>query len=102
MRKGEKRDRRPDVRTVEARAAIATASPALTNGARPVRPDPEVVERPVRRTFTAEFKQQIVAAADACREPGQLGALLRRHGLYSSHLVTWRRQWKPGARAGLS
>lgn len=89
------------MRTVEARATLATASPALTNGLTPARPDPEVVERPVRRTFTAAFKQQVVAEADACREPGQLGALLRRQGLYSSHLVTWRRQWKAGARAGL-
>jgi len=67
-----------------------------------VRPDPEVVERPVRRTFTGEFKQRIVDEAEACREPGQLGALLRRHGLYSSHLVTWRRQGRAGARAGLA
>jgi transposase-like protein len=86
---------------VEAQAAIAAANPAEPQGLTPVRPDPEVVERPVRRTFTAEFKQRIVDAAEACREPGQLGALLRRHGLYSSHLVTWRRQGRAGARAGL-
>ena len=66
------------------------------------RPTPEVVERPVRRTFTAEFKRRVVEEAAACHEPGDLGALLRRHGLYSSHLVAWRHQWKAGALAGLT
>ena len=87
--------------TVEASAARETASPAQTERLTAVRPDPEVVERPVRRTFTAEFKRRIVEEAEACRAPGHLGALLWRHGLYSSHLVTWRRQWKAGAVAGL-
>lgn len=102
MSKAEKRTRRRHVRTVAAASAVgAAAVPAETPGPTPVRPDPEVVERPVRRTFTGEFKQRIVDEAAACREPGQLGALLRRHGLYSSHLVTWRRQGRAGARAGL-
>jgi transposase len=52
--------------------------------------DPEVSERPVRRRFSAEYKLQILRQADACTEPGQLGELLRREGLYSSHLSTWR------------
>jgi len=56
------------------------------------RPDPEVEPKAKRRTFTAEYKLRILAEADGCTEPGQVGALLRREGLYSSHLTTWRRQ----------
>jgi transposase len=65
-------------------------------------PNPEVPERPVRRRFTAEYKLRILAEADACSEPGTLGELLRREGLYSSHLTTWRRQREEGALAGLT
>ena len=54
-------------------------------------PDPEVVPRATRRRFGAAYKLRIVEAADACTKPGEVGALLRREGLYSSHLVTWRR-----------
>ena len=64
-------------------------------------PDPEVRERAKRRAFTAEFKLEILRAADACREPGEIGALLRKHGLYSSHLVTWRRDREEAAAAAL-
>jgi transposase len=53
-------------------------------------PDPEVLEKPVRRTYTAEYKRRILAQADAAREPGAIGALLRREGLYSSLLSEWR------------
>ena len=56
------------------------------------RPDPEVSERPRRRRFTNEYKLRILAEADAAREPGAIGALLRREGLYSSRLTMWRRQ----------
>jgi len=52
---------------------------------------PEVVERPVRRRFTAEYKRAILKEADLC-SAGEIGALLRREGLYSSHLSSWRRQ----------
>jgi len=65
-------------------------------------PSPEVLEKPVRRRFTAEYKRKILAEADACTEPGMLGGLLRREGLYSSHLTTWRRQRDEGALAGLT
>lgn len=60
-------------------------------------PNPEVTEKPVRRKFTAEYKLRILSAADAC-VPGtcELGTLLRREGLYSSHLTTWRRQREQG------
>ena len=64
-------------------------------------PDPAVSEKPVRRRFTAEYKVRIVREADRCIKPGQLGALLRREGLYCSHLNTWRRQRDEGALAGL-
>jgi transposase-like protein len=59
-------------------------------------PDPEVPERPKRRQFTAQYKRSIVAQAEACRDDGAIGALLRREGLYSSHLTTWRRQREQG------
>ena len=59
-------------------------------------PDPEVPEKMLRRKFTAKYKLQILAEADTCTQPGQLGALLRREGLYSSSLTTWRRQRKKG------
>jgi transposase len=65
-------------------------------------PSPEVLEKPVRRRFTVEDKAKILAEADACSEPGMLGELLRREGLYSSHLTTWRRQRDEGALAGLT
>src|SRR5512146_1050208 len=54
-------------------------------------PDPEVVPKAKRRTFTAEYKLRIVQEAEACSEPGQIGALLRREGLYWSHLDKWRK-----------
>ena len=59
-------------------------------------PDPEVPEKAKRRQFTAEYKRSIVAQAEACRDDGAIGALLRREGLYSSHLTTWRRQREQG------
>lgn len=62
----------------------------------------EVLEKPVRRRFTVQYKAKILAEADACTEAGQLGELLRREGLYSSHLTTWRRQRDKGALAGLT
>jgi transposase len=67
-----------------------------------IAPSPEVLEKPVRRRFTVEYKTQILAEADACTELGMLGELLRREGLYSSHLTTWRRQRDEGALAGLT
>jgi transposase len=63
---------------------------AATAGAPNALPDPEVLEKPIRRTYTAEYKRRILAEADAAREPGAIGALLRREGLYSSLLSEWR------------
>jgi transposase-like protein len=67
----------------------------------PAPPDPEVLEKPVRRRFTAEYKLSILRQADACTEAGCMGALLRREGLYSSNLTTWRRQRDEGTLAAL-
>ena len=64
-------------------------------------PDPEVVPKAKRRKFSAEYKRRILREADACRKPGEIGALLRREGLYSSLLSDWRRQREAGALAGL-
>src|SRR3981081_4021812 len=61
------------------------------------RPDPKVVERPKRRTFTAEYRMAILRGADACTKKGQVGALLRREGLYASYLTDWRMQRAGGA-----
>ena len=59
-------------------------------------PDPEVPEKAVRRKFTAEFKLRILKEAEAYTKQGQLGALLRREGLYYSNLTLWRRQINQG------
>jgi transposase len=59
-------------------------------------PDPEVTPRASRRQFSAAYKRRIVSEADACTQPGEIGALLRREGLYSSHLSNWRRQIAAG------
>jgi transposase len=60
-------------------------------------PDPELVEGPRRRRFTAEYKLRVLRDADRCSKPGEIGALLRREGLYSSLLSTWRKQRDGGA-----
>src|ERR1041384_1236006 len=71
-------------------------------GAMPSPPDPEVPEKARRRRFSAEYKLAILGEADRCTEPGQIGALLRRERLYSSHLVDWRRQRDAGALQALA
>src|SRR3989304_4903910 len=62
----------------------------------------EVVAKATRRRFSAEYKRSVLREADACRKPGEIGALLRREGLYSSNLVTWRRQREKGELSALS
>ena len=64
--------------------------------------EPQVVPKAQRRTFSAEYKLRILAEADGCRERGQIGALLRREGLYTSHLEKWRRQRERGVLQGLT
>lgn len=62
----------------------------------------EVVVKAMRRRFTAEYKHQVLREADACTKPGEIGALLRREGLYFSNLKTWRAQRRSGELAGLT
>jgi transposase-like protein len=88
-------ERSEDSRSGEAGKTVAPEPPAQT------RPDPEVIADAKRRTFTAEYKQRILAEADAAG-PGGVGALLRRERLYSSHLVTWRRERQAGVLKGLT
>jgi len=70
--------------------------------ARSATPDPEVPEKARRRCFSARYKLKIVEQAERCSQPGEVGALLRREGLYWSHLQTWRRQREEGSLQGLS
>jgi transposase len=65
-------------------------------------PDPEVPEKNTRRKFTAAYKLRIIQEAEQCKKPGDIGILLRREGLYSSHLTTWRRQREKGILQGLA
>jgi transposase-like protein len=65
-------------------------------------PDPEVVVKAQRRQFSAEYKRRILQEADTCMQRGEVGALLRREGLYSSHLNTWRQQRARGEWQGLT
>ena len=79
-------------RAVGERSDLAAARPSREGV-----PDPELVERAKRRRFTAEYKLQILRETDACTRPGEIGALLRREGLYTSHLTAWRKQRDAGA-----
>ena len=81
-------------RSDEAHRAGASAPPA--------RPDPEVIAKPKRRQFTAQYRLRILEEAERCRVPGDVGRLLRREGLYSSHLTAWRKARRDGALRGLS
>ena len=67
-----------------------------------VRGTTEVVAKATRRRFGAEYKLRILREAEACTKPGELSALLRREGLYSSHLSTWRKQREQGELDGLA
>ena len=64
--------------------------------ARPT-PDPEVVAKPKRRQFTAQYRLRILEEAERCTQPGEVGRLLRRAGLYSSHLTAWRKARRKGS-----
>jgi len=78
------------------------ATGVFGNGAgAPGHPDPEVPAKAKRRRFTAEYRLRILKEADACKNTGDLGALLRREGLYSSNLVTWRKQRDARALSGM-
>jgi transposase len=90
-------------RPAKAGAGILDAVIGDITGERPApRPNPEVVARSKRRRFTGEYKRRILAQLDAEQAPGDIGALLRREGLYSSHLTKWRREREAGILEGLS
>ena len=74
---------------------------AGNNGATSLR-EVEVLVKAERRRFTADYKQKILREADNCRQSGEIGALLRREGLYWSNLTYWRRQRESGEQAGLT
>lgn len=80
-----------------------TPATAASGGISPTPADAnEVLEKPSRRRFTADYKLRILEEADCCDGQGTLGALLRREGLYSSHLSTWRKQREQGILDGLA
>ena len=74
---------------------------AGASDARPT-PDPEVVAKPKRRQFTAQYRLRILEEAERCTQPGEVGRLLRREGLYSSHLTAWRKARRQGSLQGLT
>jgi transposase len=78
----------------------SNGTPAPAN--EPLPPDTQVIPKAERRRFSAEYKQRILAEADTCTERGQIGALLRREGLYSSHLDKWRTQRERGVLQALT
>ncbi len=87
-----------------ARRATGISSTAALRGSgvKTVVPNPEVPERASRRSYTAEYKRLILKEAEVCKEQGQVGALLRREGLYFSNLTAWRHQVERGTLDALS
>ena len=95
-------ERREDERSEADRSSGAGKTVAPQPPSAP-RPDPEVVADARRRSFSGEYKRRILAELDsAAALPGAIGALLRREGLYSSHLSTWRRERQAGILKGLT
>ncbi len=88
--------------TSERSGEVANPAGAAPTVSHPPAPDSEVIARPRRRSFTAEYKRSILDQADAAQDSGAIGALLRREGLYSSRLTAWRRQRQKGEIAMLS
>src|SRR3954468_7687595 len=82
-------------RAVGERSDLAAARPSREGV-----PNPELVERAKRRRFSAEYKARILRETDACSRPGEIGALLRREGLYTPHPTAWRKQRDAGPSAG--
>ena len=77
-------------------ASSLRSSTPRAGRARPT-PDPEVVAKPKRRQFTAQYRLRILEEAERCTQPGEVGRLLRREGLYSSHLTAWRKARRKGS-----
>jgi transposase len=101
MSKYQKATGRPALQAVKVNSEQGVDGDPASRGSSPS-PDPEVPARPVRRVYSAEFKRQVLKEVDACTEFGEIGAVLRRHGLYSSHLKTWREQRERGELSGLA
>ena len=80
----------------------ARSAGGLSRGPGAPAPDPEVAAKPRRRRFTAEYRLRILEEAERCRKSGEVGQLLRREGLYSSHLTAWRKARHNGALRGLA
>ena len=89
-------ERRGDERSEAPRSGGSPTGERETSPTPATAPDPEVTARHARRRFTIQYKLEILRKADACTQPGQLGELLRKEGLYSSNLVTWRKQREAG------
>ena len=93
---------RREVERSEADRSAAAGKTAQSEPTAPPRPNPEVVADAKRRTFTAAYKQHILVEADSTTQSGGIGALLRREGLYSSHLAKWRQERHSGTLKGLT
>jgi transposase len=96
---------RPGVEEMEGTRRVTgiSSTPGLRgSGVKTVVPNPEVSEKTSRRRYTAEYKRLILKEAEVCKEQGQVGALLRREGLYSSNLTAWRHQVERGTLEALS
>src|SRR6516162_8222977 len=78
-------------------AERAVGERSEAGGVRAAGPDPELVGRPKRRSFSGAEKLRILREADACTQPGEIGALVRREGIYTSHLSKWRKQRDAGS-----
>ena len=78
------------------------SSPNIVTGPGEMSREVEVVAKATRRRFTAEYKQKMLREAEACTKSGEIGALLRREGLYFSNITTWRAQRRKGEVAGLA
>ena len=81
----------PNEEPVEGAPGATGTGSSLGGQSKDAFPNPEVPEKKLRRNFTASYKLRILKAADNCTQSGQIGRLLRREGLYSSHLTNWRR-----------
>ena len=92
----------PNVKPQQSADDNLTGYPNLNGRLKAEVSDPEVVPGAKRRQFTADYKRRILAEAEACSEPGEIGALLRREELYSSHLTRWRQQQTEEGLTGLS
>ena len=90
------------LRSLSLRSRSLRATDGITGPDPKAHPDPEVVAQAKRRRFTAEYKHAFLREADQAKGPGAIGALLRREGLYSSHLATWRREREAVVRHALT